>query len=119
MCYTLANMRRGVTIAVLFLLLTATLMPLAQANGSSLPACCRASGKHHCAMMPAEDGFQSVPLSCPYRVAPAVTSGIAALVRVEFAVSVFPISSSAVAPPLPAAIPVAFGNVQKRGPPLS
>ena len=119
MCYTLAKMRRGVSIAVLLLLLTITLAPLAQATGSSLPACCRADGKHHCAMMPGGDGFQSVPLNCPYRVAPAVTSGIAALVRVGFPVSVFATSSFTVAPSLPEPIPVAFGNVQKRGPPLS
>src|SRR5262249_44736934 len=114
MCYTLAYMRRGVSIAVLLLLLTITLAPLAQPTGSSLPACCRAAGKHHCAMMPAGDGFQSVPLACPYRVAPAVTSGIAALLRVGLPVSIFATSSSTIARTLPEPIPVAFGNVQKR-----
>ena len=112
-------MRRAISVSVLVILLTSVLVPLAQANVSWVPACCRAGGEHHCTGMAGMDGFQSVASKCPYRVAPAVTSGIAALATVSLPVSIFAAECETAALPVCEPLPVAFGNVQKRGPPLS
>lgn len=112
-------MRRATSIAVLMVLLTGVFAPLAQASPASVPACCRTGGQHHCMGMAGMDGFQSLPGKCPYRVAPAVTCGIAALVPISLPVSVCISDSRTV--PLPSLVPVsvAFGIVQKRGPPTA
>jgi len=112
-------MRRGVSIAVLMVLLTAVLAPLAQASSASVPACCRVGGQHHCMGMAGLDGFRSLPSKCPYRVAPAVTSRFAALVTFDLPVSIFATVTKIVAPHSAEPVPVAFGNVQKRGPPIA
>jgi hypothetical protein len=65
------------------------------------------------------DGFGSLPSKCPYRVAPAVTSEIAALATINLPQSIVAIETSTVAPPSSEPVPVAFGNVQKRGPPIA
>jgi hypothetical protein len=111
-------MRRVVSISVLVVLLASVLVPLAQANLSWVPACCRAGGQHRCMGMAGMDGFHSLPTKCPYRVAPAVTSGIAALVTVSLPVSIFVAECQAAVLPACEPVPVAFGNVQKRGPPV-
>ena len=112
-------MRRGVSISVLLLLLCGVIVPLAQAGVTSTPLCCRVGGQHHCTGMSGADGFHSLPGKCPYRVAPAVTSGIAALLPVTLAQSSFRSGQRAAELPEPVSLPVAFDNVQKRGPPLS
>jgi hypothetical protein len=112
-------MRRGVSISVLVVLLASVLTPLAEANVSSVPVCCRAGGQHHCTGVAGMDGFHSLPSKCPYRVAPAVTSGIAALATVSLRVSLFAAESNTETPHSPEPIPVAFDNVQKRGPPVA
>jgi hypothetical protein len=112
-------MRRGASIAVLLVLLSGVLAPLAQGSASSVPACCRANGQHHCMGMPGMDGFRSLASKCPYHVAPAVTSSIAAVVSEALQVSVLTAESSSVSLPNPVAVSVAFGVVQKRGPPIS
>ena len=95
-------------------------MPLAQAGVTSTPLCCRVSGQHHCTgMSGGEDGFHSLPGKCPYRVVPAVTSGIAALLPVTRVQSNFESGQRGAELPEPVSLPVAFDNVQKRGPPLS
>jgi len=112
-------MRRGVSIIVLLVLLTAVLAPLAQASPAAVPACCRTGGQHHCMGMPGMDGFRSLPGKCPYHVAPAVTSGIAALVTVSLPVSLFASENEQPTPGSAEAAAVAFGNVHKRGPPIA
>lgn len=110
-------MRRGVSISVLLVVLSSVLVPLAQASPASLPACCRAGGQHHCMGMPGGDGFRSLPSKCPYHAAPAVTSSLTALVRESMPVSLSATEDKAVAPSSFEPVPVAIGNVQKRGPP--
>jgi hypothetical protein len=111
--------RRGVSISVLLVLLSSVIVPLALADFTSTPLCCRVSGQHHCTGMSGGDGFQSLPGKCPYRVAPAVTSGIAALLPVTLVQSSFKSGQRGAELPEPVSLPVAFDNVQKRGPPLS
>lgn len=112
-------MRRGVSIAVLMLLLTSAFAPLAQAWQSSVPACCRVGGKHHCMGMSGMDGFQSLPANCPYHVHRAVTTNVAAVMPLRQLVSRRSTVSKDIDPASPEPALVAFGNVQKRGPPLS
>jgi len=81
-------MRRGLSIAVLAVLLSGFLVPLAQGSDASLPACCRAHGAHHCMGMTGMDGFHSAASKCPYRAEPAVISGIVALVGFRMAIAV-------------------------------
>jgi hypothetical protein len=44
-------------------------------SAANLPACCKVSGKHHCAMQPSgsKPGVRSIAEKCPY--APAITPG--------------------------------------------
>lgn len=112
-------MRRGVSIAVLMVLLTGVLAPLAQASPTSVPACCRVGGQHDCMGMAGMDGFHSLPSKCPYRVAPAVTSSVAALVTFNLPVSIFATETKTVTPHSAEPVPVAFDNVHKRGPPIA
>ena len=111
--------RRGVSISILLLLLSSTIVPLAQAGVVSTPLCCRVGGQHHCSGMTRGDGFQPLPGKCPYRVAPAVTSGIAALLPVVISQSFFVARQQVAELPEGVSLPVAFGNVQKRGPPIA
>ena len=104
---------------MLLVLLSSVIVPLAQAGVAPTPLCCRVGGQHHCTGMSGRDGFHSLPGECPYRVAPAVTSGIAALLPVTLAQSSFESGQRAAELPEPISLPVAFDNVQKRGPPLS
>ena len=67
-------MRRGISIAVLAIVVASVVAPLALANPASVPACCRSGGQHHCMGMSGLDGFQSLPGECPYRVHRAVTT---------------------------------------------
>ena len=62
-------MRRSTAITLLLLMLAALLAPTALATATNpIPACCRASGPHHCsAMPPISDGIQIQGQSCPYR----------------------------------------------------
>ena len=71
-------MVRATAVAVLMFLALPLCLPLAQLRSeSSLPACCRRNGKHHCASMvrfrssnqdqPTEPGFRSTTHPCPYR----------------------------------------------------
>ena len=112
-------MRRGVSISVLLPLLCSVIVPLAQAGVTSTPLCCRVGGQHHCTDMSGGNGFHSLPGKCPYRVAPAITSGIAALLPLILAQSSLESGQRAAELPELVSLPVAFDNVQKRGPPLS
>jgi len=112
-------MRRGVSIAALMVLLTGLSAPTVQASSASVLACCRVGGQHHCMGMAGMDGFRSLPDKCPYRVAPAVTSSIVALVTFNPPVSIFATETKTVALNSAEPVPVAFGNVQKRGPPIA
>jgi hypothetical protein len=66
-------MRRPVATALLLLMLAAFLAPAALATITTpMPACCRARGAHHCAMMvPSGGETQAKGQGCPYRRHPA------------------------------------------------
>jgi hypothetical protein len=111
--------RRGASISVLLLLLSSVIVPLVQAGATSMPLCCRVGGQHHCSGMTGGEGFHSLPGKCPYRVAPAITSGVAALLRVTLAQFSFKAEHQVAELPEPVFLPVAFDNAQKRGPPIA
>jgi hypothetical protein len=116
------RMRRIVSTAVLLVLLTATLAPLMQAGVSSLPACCRAGGKHHCEMSmgtPGFAGFKSAPEVCPYRIHAAVTSPMVALTAVRHHAAVFVRSNNAFQKIEVALCTNLIKDVHKRGPPAA
>jgi hypothetical protein len=58
-------------LVVLTLPLFASLLPFPQSAEAGLPACCRRSGKHHCAMNMAERGQLATKESSPKWTAPA------------------------------------------------
>jgi hypothetical protein len=115
-------MRRIGSIAVLLVLLTITFAPLVQATVSSLPACCRTGGKHHCEMSMGASGllgFKSAPQSCPYRIHAAVTSRLVALTTATHHTAAFVVASNT-----PQSIEVTLctnlrDDEHKRGPPAA
>src|SRR3974390_747065 len=112
-------MRRGASIAVLLVLLTSVLAPLAQGSAASLPACCRIGGQHHCMGMGGAEGFRSLPSKCPYRVVPAVTTSVATLITVTTPASLFVPEVHPAEPPSSLPVSAARGDVHKRGPPIA
>src|SRR5664279_922086 len=85
-------MRRGVSIATLLVILVSVLAPLAQAQSPTLPACCRAAGKHHCDGSMGTSGsvgFKASAEACPYRHLAAVTSEVVAMPATNHRISVF------------------------------
>ena len=115
-------MRRIASIAVLLVLLTITFAPLAQATESSLPACCRTGGKHHCEMsMEASGllGFKSAPQSCPYRIHAAVTSPLVALSTATHHTAVFVVASNAAQTTEVTLCTNLNEDAHKRGPPAA
>ncbi len=63
------------------------------------------------------DGFHSEASKCPYRVAPAVTSSLAALATFKRSASTVATETTPVARQAAEPVAVAFGDVHKRGPP--
>jgi len=114
-------MRKGFSSFLLLVTLLATLAPLLALAPQALPACCRAGGEHHCAVMIhlGGDGFQRQTPPCPYQQHPAVTPSHLAL---QTARRIFTVSTACEA--LYLAIPssprsAALYSVPKRGPPVS
>ena len=72
------RMRRSTAIALLLLILAAFLAPAALATATKpLPACCRASGPHHCSTVVPSGGIKVQGQSCPYRKHLAFTGSVA------------------------------------------
>src|ERR1035438_5923784 len=67
-------MRRLAASLLLLLLCAGLALPVLVARESGVPACCRRSGKHHCAMPPQGGGFRTLAPNCPYRRFTALTS---------------------------------------------
>ncbi len=112
-------MRRLAASLLLVLLLAGLALPMLLARESGVPACCRRSGKHHCLMLPQEDGFRAVAANCPHRRFTALTSHSTTFGAAATALSVSLDCKNSVAfEPPDVALHVA-GNAQKRGPPLS
>ena len=116
---SLLLMRRFAASLLLSLLCAGMTLPLLQAQGASVPACCRRNGKHHCAMLPQGDGVRTVTVTCPYNRFIALTSHSTPLSTAATALFIslrYEKSATLDSPDL--ALPVC-GNAQKRGPPLS
>ncbi|MDT8067604.1 MAG: hypothetical protein ROO76_05490 [Terriglobia bacterium] len=68
-------MRRSTAISQVLLLLAFYAVPLLASSNVALPACCRRSGAHHCAIMGSADGQNTGvaqtafhnPVYCPFR----------------------------------------------------
>lgn len=112
-------MRRGISIAVLAVVVAALVAPLALAAPGALPACCRVGGQHHCAGMNGPDGFHSAPSSCPYRATPAIPGRVASLIRGSLQFSLTAQESRIFVTDRNNSILEAFSDIHKRGPPVS
>src|SRR5450759_4439460 len=112
-------MRRLAASLLLVLLLAELALPMLLARESGVPACCRRSGKHHCAMLPQGDGFRTVTGNCPHRHFTALTSHSTTLGSAATVLSVSLDCKDSVALESPDVALRVAGNTQKRGPPLS
>ena len=112
-------MRRGASIAVLAVLLAGVLAPLAQLTASTLPACCRTGGQHHCMGAAGLDGFHSQAQRCPFRTHPAVVGGVVALLNVDPSRSLLVAQSRLVTSMQVEPVRPSFDTLHKRGPPQS
>jgi hypothetical protein len=112
-------MRRLAASLLLVLLFAGLALPMLLARESGVPACCRRSGKHHCAMLPQGDGFRTVTANCPYRRFTALTSHSIPLGAAATVLSVSLDCENSVALESPDVALRLAGNAQKRGPPLS
>lgn len=107
-------------LASLLLMLTSfgAALPFVQEQQTSIPACCRRDGSHHCtAMSTTADGFKAAGAKCPYQhlsiVAPAATAIPHSRQPLRLSLSPDPAWSGET-------MLVAIrdgGNVSKRGPP--
>jgi hypothetical protein len=112
-------MRRILASLLLVLMVAGFAVPLLRAQ-TSIPACCRRAGQHHCTTPLPQDGFRSLAPSCPYRHLSALTSPSTTVLNlsphvltIDFHWNEF---SSFESPDVARLI---AGNTHKRGPPLS
>ena len=114
-------MRKGLSSLIVVAMLLMVAAPLLALSPQTLPACCRAGGKHHCAAMMnmGGDGFRAQTPPCPYRHGPAVAPAHSALQvsRVTLAITN---SCSALYASAVSTVTVTSGYaVPKRGPPAA
>lgn len=115
-------MRRSVSIAVVMVILASALAQFTQVQSSTVPACCRAGGKHHCGRsMRAEGsvGFKAEPESCPYRHPAAMTSDVVALTSAVHRIAIFVVDADSAQPSVLAAYLSGCNDTHKRGPPIA
>ncbi len=115
-------MRKPLSSLVLLLALSLmTFAPWLASLPQSLPACCRAGGKHHCAAMAdmGGKGFQAQTPHCPYRSGPAVTPTHVVL-QLSRAIGAVTSSASELSAPATRTVDVPSPYcVPKRGPPIA
>ena len=108
---------------LLLAILLATIAPLLALSPQSLPACCRADGKHHCAAMMTIHldgvGFRAQMPPCPYLQHPAVAPAHSALQVERATLSVTSTFSKLDAPSCDTVVVASHYSVPQRGPPLS
>jgi len=111
-------MRRALANLLLALWMAGIGAPLLQTQ-PDLPACCRADGKHHCAMHASGDGFHAAPCSL-YPHGTALNLPAATAFGVQARSVVLPSSWQVLLPPHSpdVARPLA-DDTQQRGPPLA
>jgi hypothetical protein len=112
-------MRRISASLLLALLCFGFALPFLQAQRSSIPACCRRDGKHHCAMSANGNGFRTSAANCPCRHLSVLASRSIGL---KVSSSVLSISTHGLFPirnEQPLIALRASDNTQKRGPPVS
>ena len=112
-------MRRLAASLLLALLCAGMTLPLLQAQGNGVPACCRRNGKHHCAMLPQGDGFRTSATNCPHRGFTALTSHSTPLNKVTHDLPVSSVREASIAFESRDLSALVDGNAQKRAPPLS
>ena len=111
-------MRRALASLLLVFWIAGACVPLCEAQ-SSIPACCRIDGKHHCALHSPGDGFHAAP--CPsYQHATALTSSSASALEAQSLLAVLGQLCDKLLPQRsPEISRFQTGDVQKRGPPLA
>lgn len=107
---------------MVMVILACAFAPFAQAQSSTVPACCRTGGRHHCngsMETPGSSGFKSAPEKCPYRRTPAVTSEVVALTLSGHCIDIFVVDSENARPLVVVPYSSAHNDAHKRGPPAA
>lgn len=115
-------MRRGLSSLVVVAMLLMVVAPLLALSPRTLPACCRAGGKHHCAMMnmmALGEGFRAQTPPCPYRSHAAVAPAHSAVQVSRLALAITASCSELYVPAARIVVVASSYSVPKRGPPFA
>jgi hypothetical protein len=114
-------MRKGLSSLIVVAMLLMVVGPLLALSPQTLPACCRAGGKHHCAAMTnmGGDGFRAQTPPCPYRSHAAVAPAHSALQVSRLALAITASFGELYVPSARTVVVASAYSVPKRGPPLA
>ncbi len=114
-------MRKSLSSLVVVAMLLMVVAPLLALAPQTLPACCRAGGKHHCAAMMklGGDGFRAEAPLCPYRHGPAVAPAHSALPGSGLTLATAASCSELYIPAVRTVTVTSSYSVPQRGPPLA
>jgi hypothetical protein len=113
-------MRKSLSSLVVVAMLLMVVAPLLALAPQTLPACCRAGGKHHCVAMMnmgGGQGFQAQAPPCPYRHGPAVAPAPSALGGAPHTLAIAASCSELYIPAIRTVTLSSSYSVPKRGPP--